>query len=558
MNTIHDGGAGSELARMRAALLRERRARALLGRTRDALEAVLGAGAVGFCRIRAGRRKLIANPNFKAQFGWPPDAILERSDLEASVHQDDRSALAAAITAALADGAPLDLTVRAVWPCAAIQYIALRGRCELADKEGSVAAGKRAIREFVLVANTVTAEHMALKESETAVSRECELRLRAEARNRSNLELLSLVSHELRSPLNAVLGWNRLLAIKCDSDPEVKAHTGRIEHSAKAQLRIVNDLLDFGRIGTGKFKIATRPMKFATVATAAVEAASAAAHAKDIELTADFAATAGALNGDAERLRQVVTSLLSNAVKFTPRGGKIHVSLRLCEADLILLVTDTGVGIAPERLSQVFEPLRAEDSSGGQGLGLGLALARTIIAMHGGSVRVASAGRDRGAQVEVRLPASADSMSCAAPATPKSPERVPRSLSGLAILVVDDEPDARRVVAELLRLEGAEVAVCDSAASAYEKLCANGARFDVVVTDIGMPVEDGYSLVRKLRALQSGAHVLAIALTGHATTSDAAAALEAGFDLHVAKPVDFERFIPMIRRLRQAPEVAQR
>jgi signal transduction histidine kinase/CheY-like chemotaxis protein len=551
MNTIHDGVAGSEVARMRAALIRERRARAVLGRTKDALEAILGAGCVGFCRIGYVGRRLSANPHFKAHFGWPPDATLEPSDLDARVHEDDRAALGAAVTAALEEGAPLDLTVRAVWPCGTTQYIALRGRCELADRIDSAGARKRAARALVLVANNVTAEHRALKECEAALARESDLRTRAETANRSSLELLSLVSHELRSPLNALLGWNRILAIKHGDDPEVKAKTVRIEHSAKAQLRIVNDLLDFGRIGTGKFKINKRPMKLATVAATALEAAGAAACAKEIELTADLAATTGELNGDAERLRQVVTHVLSNALKFTPRGGKVHVCLRRDGTDIVFDVTDTGQGIAPERLARVFERVRAENSSGAPGLGLGLSLAREIVALHGGSVRVASDGVGRGAQVAVRLPARAATIASADPRATKALVCVPRSLEGLAILVVDDEPDARTVVAELLRLEGAEVAVCDSAASAYEKLCAQGAGFDVVVTDIGMPVEDGYSLVRKLRALKSGTRVLAIALTGYATTSDAAAALEAGFDLHVAKPVDFERFVPMIRRLSQ-------
>jgi signal transduction histidine kinase/CheY-like chemotaxis protein len=549
MNTIHDDGAGSEAARMRAAMLRERRARALLGRAKDALEAVLGAGCVGFCRIRGARRRLIANPHFKAHFGWPPDASLERSDLDARVHGEDRAALAAAITAALAGGTALDLTVRAVWPCGTTQYIALRGRCAFDDAAGSAHAKKRAARELVLVANNVTAEHTALKECEAAAARECELRTRAEVASRSNLELLSLVSHELRSPLNATLGWNRILAIKRGDDPEVKAKTLRIERSARAQLRIVNDLLDFGRISTGKFTIAARPMKLATVATSALEAASAAACAKDIEITADFAATAGELNGDAERLHQVVMKLLSNALKFTPAGGKIYMCLRREGAELVLELVDTGQGIAPERLPHVFERVRTEELCGAQGLGLGLPLAREIVALHGGEVRVASEGIGRGTKVEVRLPARAGTSEAAEPSAPQQAlPPVPRPLSGLAILVVDDEPEARAVVAELLRLEGAEVAACESAAAAYEKLCTGGTSFDVVVTDIGMPVEDGYSLVRKLRALKSGARVLAIALTGRATTSDAAAALAAGFDLHVAKPVDFERFVPMIRR----------
>jgi len=168
--------------------------------------------------------------------------------------------------------------------------------------------------------------------------------------------------------------------------------------------------------------------------------------------------------------------------------------------------------------------------------------------MHGGSVNIASEGLGCGTKVIVRLPRHNEWVISAAPQAQETQASSPRSLDGLAILVVDDEADARNAVADLLKLEGAKVAVCDSAASAYEKLCADGASFDVVVTDICMPFEDGYSLVRKLRALRSGGRVLAIAVTGRATTSDAAAALEAGFDLHIAKPLDFERFVPLIRR----------
>lgn len=548
MNTIHDDGAGSELTRMRAALIREKRARALLGRTKDALEAVLGAGCVGFCKIRAAAGRLSANPHFKAHFGWPPDALFERADLDARVHVDDRAALAAAVTAALEEGSALDLTVRAVWPCGATHYIALCGRCELDDGAASNGARRRVARLLILVSNNVTAEHRALEDAQAAAAHEFELRKRAEALNRANLELLSLVSHELRSPLNAMLGWARILAIKRSDDVEVKANTARIEHSAKTQLRIVNDLLDFARIGAGKFKVVRRPMKLATIAMSALETAGALACSKEIELTADFTATAGEINADPERLRQVVANLLSNAVKFTPRGGKIHVCLRPDATDFVFEVTDTGHGIAPQRLARLFDR-SCDDSPGVLGLGLGLPLAREIVALHGGSIEVASEGLGRGTQVMVRLPQYHGLAANAAVPAPQTAASTSRCLDGLAILVVDDEADARNSVAELLRLEGAEVAVCDSAASAYAKLCAQGASFDVVVTDIGMPLEDGYSLLRKLRALRSGSRVLAIAVTGRATTSDAAAALAAGFDLHIAKPVDFERFVPMIRRL---------
>ena len=550
MNTIHDDRMGSEAAPLRAALNRERRARALLGRAKDALEVVLGAGCVGFCRIPATRSRLSANAHFRAHFGWPPDALLERGDLEARVHEEDRASFARAIKAALVQGAPLDLTVRAVWPCGTTQYIALRGRCVHADRDANVAARKPA-HELMLVASNVTAERQALEESQARAARASAGQAHTATANRSNLEMLALLSHELRAPLNSILGWNRILAIKRGDDSEIQAITARIEHSAKAQLRVLNDVLDLGHIGVGKFRIDPRPMKLATVAATAIEGARAAAQAKDIEITAEFSAAPAQMSGDTERLRQALANLLSNAIKFTPAGGKIRVWLRRDGNDLELGVADTGCGIAPDLLPRVFDRIHGADPSPAAhagGLGIGLALTREIVTLHGGTVRMASDGVGRGATVIVRLPGrtAATGVSASAGARDIS---VPQQLSGLGILVVDDEPETRTAVAELLRLEGAEVAVSDSAASAYEKLSAKDASFDVVVTDIGMPVEDGYSLVRKLRALQSGNRVLAIALTGLTSTHDAATALAAGFDLHVTKPVDFERFVPMIRRL---------
>jgi len=542
---------GSESAHLRAALNRERRARAVLARAKDALEVVLGAGCVGFCRILSGRRRLHANAHFKAHFGWPPDALLERGDLDTRVHEEDRAALAQAITAALAQGAPLDLTVRAVWPCGTTQYIALRGRCVLADSDEGAAVRKRAAKELVLVASNVTAEHQALQEFKAFALREGELAARAAAANRANLELLARISHELRGPLHSMLGWNRILAIKRGEDAEIKAITARVEHSARAQLRIVNDVLDFAHLGVGKFRIDARAVKLASVAAIAIEGASATAQAKGIEIVADLAATPGEMRGDTERLRQVVAHLLSNAIKFTPADGKIRIWLRRDGGELELGVADSGCGIAPELLPRVFERAHHADpprTGHAGGLGLGLALAREIVALHGGAVRISSDGVGQGTTVVVRLPGRAFAPA-ALTSAPMLAAGAPQPLSGLGILVVDDEPEARAVVAELLRLQGAEVAVSDSAASAYEKLCAKDASFDVVVTDIGMPVEDGYSLVRKLRALQSGNRVLAVALTGLASADDAATALAAGFDLHVTKPMDPARFVPMIRRL---------
>jgi signal transduction histidine kinase/ActR/RegA family two-component response regulator len=558
MSTIHDEHTSSETARLRTALNRERRSRAVLARAKDALEVVLGAGCVGFCRILSNRRRVVANAHFKAHFGWPPDTLLHRHDIEERVHEEDRAALARALTAALADGAPLDLTVRAVWPSGTTQFVALRGRSMLPEFSAQ-SPSHAAVQELVLVANNVTAEHRIMQELQAVAQRECELRASALATNRANLDLLSRVSHELRSPLNSMLGWNRILAMKHSADPEIQALTARVAQGGRSQLGMVNDLLDLGRMGTGKFTIDSRPMRLACVAAAALEGVSSAAQAKDITITADLAGTVGEMHGDAERLRQLIAHLLANAIKFTPRGGKVRVWLCREAATLEFGVSDTGQGICADALPHLFS--RSVDGEGShsrcvQGLGVGLLLAREIVARHGGTLQVTSEGVDRGTTVIVSLPARSSAAAASEVATCARDPGTPRPLSGIRILVADDEPEARAVAAELLRLEGAEVTVSDSAASAYEMLTARDARFDVVVSDIGMPGEDGYSLMRRLRA--ANIRVPAVALTGFASNQDAIAAREAGFDLHVPKPLDvgIDRLVSMLLRLSARPLAA--
>jgi CheY-like chemotaxis protein len=380
-------------------------------------------------------------------------------------------------------------------------------------------------------------------------------RIVAEAANRSKDEFLSVISHELRSPLNAILGWNRILAIKRNEDPEVRSVAPRIEHSAKAQLKMVNDLLDLGRIGTGKLRITPRQMRLATLIGVAVDAIRPAAAAKGIDVAVAADGPRTQIFGDPDRLSQVIGNLLSNAIKFTPRGGRITVQLSEAEGRAVLSVSDTGQGISADLLPHIFDRFRQGDSSttrGAGGLGLGLTLVREIIALHGGTVSASSEGHDRGSVFVITLPAARLDHETAS----EKPRRanVPRSehLTGLSILVVDDEADTRAVVAETLRLEGAHVTIGDSVKAALDHLRAPGARFDVVVTDIGMPKEDGYSLVRRLRRLTEGERVVVIALTGYASPADIEAAIDAGFDLHVPKPVDFDSFVPIIRRLADA------
>jgi CheY-like chemotaxis protein len=293
-------------------------------------------------------------------------------------------------------------------------------------------------------------------------------------------------------------------------------------------------------------------MQLAQAVAAAMELARPIAAAKGITLESDFAPGAGRLRGDPDRLQQVVSNLLSNALKFTRSGGRIDVTLRNVGAVTELAVIDTGQGIAPELLPHVFDRFRQGDNSTTRhtgGLGLGLALVREIVTLHGGTVSAHSAGIGQGARFIATFPARQPWRSETA-ADEDSASLIPQpSLGGLSILVVDDEPDARTVVAETLRLEGARVTVTDSAPSAFRKVQEAGAHYDMIITDIGMPGEDGYSLLRRVRNLDSGRQILAIAVTGYASKADVEAAKDAGFDMHVPKPVDFNAFVPLIRRL---------
>ena len=525
-----------------------------LARRKDELETVLAAGRIGYCRLRAGGPALEANSQFKAEWGWPPDETLTWSAVESSVDADDRARFSEAVRQALAGTSPLDLTVRVRPAQGETRWLALRG-CAVRSGDDAESA------DLVITSRDALSDGRACEgyPDERARLLQCERRSReaAEAANRAKDEFLSVISHELRSPLNAILGWNRILALKCGSDPDVAAITPRIEQSAKAQLKMVNDLLDLGRVSTGKLKVEPRPMQLARVARLAIDVARPAAAAKGIEILMRFAAGAGELHGDPDRLQQVIGNLLSNAVKFTGSGGRVTVGLRDDGAFTELTVEDTGQGIAPELLPHIFDRFRQGDDSStrqSSGLGLGLTLVREIVALHGGHVAAYSGGAGTGARFSVRLPIAAARATGRAAASAQVEggeqglERRP-SLEGLSILVVDDELEARTVVAEMLRLEGASVTVTDSAPSALRQLQAQGAHFDIIVTDIGMPVEDGYSLVRKLRASQAGRGMLAIAVTGYASRNDVAAAMDAGFDVHVPKPVEFDTFLPLVKRL---------
>ncbi|HEU4409458.1 MAG TPA: PAS domain-containing protein [Polyangiaceae bacterium] len=384
-----------------------------------------------------------------------------------------------------------------------------------------------------------------------------EARRVAEAAGRAKDEFLSTLSHELRTPLNAILGWANLLRTGAVSEAQRARALETVERNARVQARLIDDLLDLSRIVQGKLVLSVGPLEMVRVVEAALEALRPAAEAKGVRLQPVLDSHATVV-GDEGRLQQIVWNLLSNAVKFTPRGGRVQVRLRREQSYVEVAVADTGRGIEPEFLPHVFDRFRQADGGTARqygGLGLGLAIVRSLVELHGGTVEAKSDGPGRGATFVVRLP-TAPLRADRAPATEApaggagpQPFDCPPELRGLRVLVVDDESDTRDLLAYLLGQCGAEVTAAPGAAEALE-LVRRG-RFDAIVSDVGMPGDDGYALLRRVRALPAaeGGRTPALALTAYARSEDRTAALRAGFQLHVAKPVEASELLAALAAL---------
>lgn len=372
-----------------------------------------------------------------------------------------------------------------------------------------------------------------------ALRREQDARAHAEAASRAKDEFLTTLSHELRTPLNAILGWSRLLRDTA-SDPErLRRGLGVIERNGRALAQLVSDLLDVSRLARGAVELERTEVDLVAVIEGAVEALRGAAEAKGVPVHRAVGEDVPRVLGDPARLQQVVWNLLTNAIKFTPQGGRVEVRLGTEAGRAVVTVEDTGAGIPPEFLPDLFQRFRQADGSPARhhgGLGLGLALTRELVALHGGTVEASSAGPGRGATFRVSLPAAPRAAGTPAP-SPGWPAR--EWLGGARILVVDDEADSRELLLQLLASWGARPV---GAASAREALlCASLARPDLVVSDIAMPGEDGFALVRRLRARErerGATPVPVLALTAFARPEDRRRVLEAGFQAHVAKPIE--------------------
>jgi PAS domain S-box-containing protein len=381
----------------------------------------------------------------------------------------------------------------------------------------------------------------------------------AEESSRLKEEFLATISHELRTPLNAILGWSNMLR-SGRMQPEVTAKAlDTIERNARAQAQLIEDLLDVSRIITGKFKMDVRPIDPASFTEAAIESVQPTADAKGIRLIKVIDTGAVSVPGDPVRLQQVVWNLLSNAVKFTPRGGKVQVNLARVNSHVEIAVSDTGQGIPPEFLPHVFDRFRqAEQTVNRQhgGLGVGLAIVRHLVEMHGGSVAAASEGKDQGSIFTVRLPVSPvyqvdpleGRIHPGAQHLLLSPQPADR-LDHIKVLVVDDEEDTRDLLRAGLTECGADVSVSSSAEDAVKVL--RDWNPDVLISDIGMPLVDGYEFIRQVRSLPSdrGGTIPAVALTAYARFEDRLKALRAGYEMHVPKPVELSELVTVILSL---------
>lgn len=378
----------------------------------------------------------------------------------------------------------------------------------------------------------------------------------AETASRARDEFLATVSHELRTPLTSIIGWIQLLRHQHD---EVSLSEGldTIDRNARAQSRLIEDILDFSRINAGKLQLNVQSLELSAVIEAAIGIVRPAADAKGVRIERILDSEAGPVSGDADRLQQVVWNLLSNAVKFTPRGGRVLIRLERINSHCELTVSDTGQGIAPKFLPYVFDRFSQADNSSTRahgGLGLGLGIVRHLVELHGGTVQAFSRGEGQGATFAVRLPLLVAHHRPEDAAVPvelpavRTLEEAFEDLNGVSVLVVEDNDDSRRLLQAILTRSGAAVQVAESVPAAL--LILTGEWPDIVISDIEMPGEDGYSLIRKIRLQEPPSQRLpAIALTAHTRSADRVRTLAAGFQTHMSKPVDPAELVAAVKSL---------
>lgn len=521
-----------------------RQATAEMERRRDQMELVVRSADVGVWYCPLPFDELIWDDKVKEHFHLAPDAVVTIDTFYERLHPDDRERTRTAIARSIEARTSYDIDYRTV------SADGLRTKWIRAVGRAFYGPDGKPIR-FDGVTTDISMRKAAELERERMIEAERVARSEAERQSRMKDEFLTTLSHELRTPLNAILGWAQL-ALRDASrlDPGQAKVLDVIVRNAQAQARIVDDLLDVSRMHSGKISLEMQRVALRSMLSAAVDTARPTAEAKGIRLLIeDLPPDAGdvLVLGDSSRLQQVLWNLLSNALKFTARGGQVWITPFVDGPSAGVRVRDDGEGISPDFLPHVFDRFRQADGSITRkhgGLGLGLAIVKQVVELHGGSVHAASDGPGLGATFEVRLPLVEASVTPDAPAPPAS--RRDLELAGKRVLVVEDDEDARSLLADLLADSGASVTAASSAAEAVALLEAS--RFDVLITDIGLPGESGFDLLRRARALgpERGGDLPAIAVTAYASADDHHRSVAAGFVTHVAKPIDGAELVGLV------------
>ena len=434
-----------------------------------------------------------------------------------------------------------------------ILIIFLTYQTYLKNIEASVAQTEAARLHVEELSKYITELQRSEEAREQLLLRAERARSEAEAANRIKDEFLATLSHELRTPLTSLLGWSSVLREARRDEKVLNQGLEAIDRNARVQAQLIDDLLDVSRIVSGKLNLDVRPLDITSVARAAINVVRPAADAKGILLEYWAEPGLGAICADSARLHQIIWNLLSNAVKFTPSGGRIHVRVERDGTDARVTVKDTGQGIDSEFLPRVFDRFRQADSSTTRsfgGLGLGLAIVRHLVELHGGTVSAQSDGVNKGATFSTTFPLLADRSEAIAVAQSGEMSVIEfRSLDGLRVLIVDDEPEAREIISTVIMRTGAEVTACTTATEALAKLAEW--KPDVILSDIAMPDEDGYSFIGKVRSLprDKGGETPAAALTAYARDVDRRQALAAGYQMHIAKPIGASQLVHMVARL---------
>lgn len=522
-----------------------RRAEALAQKLQQQLEAALRASDVGTFYVDLPPRELVCDERCRRHLSLSTSGPVAFQDALDAVHPDDRESFRQAAGAAITGQGQLEAEFR-IAPAATpiTRWIQVHGRVMRSPGAGTA--------RFVGTTQDTTPRRKMQDERVELLHKEQQARHQAERANRLKDEFLATLSHELRTPLNAISGWAELLKEAPDDVDAVREAATAIQRNVNVQAELIEDLLDVSRIISGKVRLDRRPLQLAEVVQAAIETTRPVARAKGVQLETRLDLNLPMMTGDPARLQQMVWNLLSNAVKFTGADGTITVNLQAVAGHALITVSDTGEGIDAEFLPHLFERFSQADGSPSRrhgGLGLGLSIVKGLTKMHGGRVWATSKGKGEGSTFHLKLPLSpyGPKQPVGAPEVPTTLEREELSdrLKGLRVLVVDDQADAREVLQRLLQRRGAVPLVAGSAEEAW--LMAERDEPQVIVSDIGMPDRDGYEFLRQLR--RRNVQIPAIALTAFARKEDADRAYSAGYQAHLAKPVDSDKLLTLLVQL---------